>query len=200
MKFCPRTATSITISGLPNSSKIYKGYSSYEGAHSAWDGFASTGQLLSDVATSLGSKPYPTPPSPSVPSILAPPTTPQRAHVYNQRSASPLILQTPLTPCSEHSVGTPFGLTSSCTPTGAGNCLNTIQPTASPSTPRTPMSMQSRNAAALAIACEEAFRADQEDFWVVFTSTAPGVYQGWSVSMIIISFYNAEIHISQRSW
>ena len=198
MKFCPRTATSIAISGLPNSSKIYKGYSSYEGAHSAWDGFASTGRLPSDVATSLGSKPYPTPPSPSAPSVLAPPMTPQRAHVYNQRSASPLISQTPLTPRSGRSVGTPFGLTSSRTPAGAGNGLNTIQPTASPSAPRTPMSTQSRNAAALAIAREEAFRADQEDFWVVFTGTAPGVYQGWSVSMII-SFYNAEIHISQRS-
>ena len=50
------------------------------------------------------------------------------------------------------------------------------------------MSTQSRNAAALAIAREEAFRADQEDFWVVFTGTAPGVYQGRSVSTIIILF------------
>jgi hypothetical protein len=24
----------------------------------------------------------------------------------------------------------------------------------------------------------EAFRADREDFWVVFTGTAPGVHQG----------------------
>jgi len=38
--------------------------------------------------------------------------------------------------------------------------------------------MQQRNAAALVIAREEAFCADQEDFWVVFTSTAPGVHQG----------------------
>jgi len=188
MKFSPRTAASIAISGLANTSKIYKGYSSYEGAHSAWDGFASTGRLPSDVAASLGSKPYPTPPIPSAPSVLAPPTTPQHVHLYIHRSASPLISQTPLTPRSRCSVGTPLGPSSSRTPASAGNYLNTIQPTASPSASRTPMSMQSRNAAALVIAREEAFRADQEDFWVVFTGTAPGVYQGRSVSMIIISF------------
>ena len=37
--------------------------------------------------------------------------------------------------------------------------------------------MQGATAAAI-ILREEALRAEQEDFWVVFTGTAPGVYQG----------------------
>jgi hypothetical protein len=170
MKSRPRTAASIAISGLANSDKIYKGYSSYEGAHCAWDGFASTGQLPHDIAASLGSKPYPTPPiSSAPPGILAPPTTPQHVHVRDHHSPSSLISQTPLTPRRGHSVATPFGPSSSRTPTS----INT-----SPSAPRTPISTQSRNAAALAIVREEALRADKEDFWVVFTGIAPGVHQG----------------------
>ena len=153
MKFSPRTAASIAISGLPNASKIYKGYSLYEAAHSTWDGFASTGQLPSNVAALLGSKPYPTPPIPSAPGVLTPSTTSQHVHLYNHCSSSPPILQTLLTPHSGCSVDTPLG-PSSCTLTSTENYLNTIQPTASPSTP---MSMQSQNAAALAIAHEEAF-------------------------------------------
>lgn len=172
------TAASIAIFGLASSAKIYKGYSSYEGAHSAWEGFTNTGRLPPDVAASLGSKPYPKPPTPSARGISAPATTPQRVHVYNNRNASPLTPQTPLTPHRGRSAHTPLGSTSSHTYASAANHLNSVRPTPSPSTPRTPTSTQSRNAAAVAIAREESFRADQEDFWVVFTGTAPGVYQG----------------------
>ena len=35
-----------------------------------------------------------------------------------------------------------------------------------------------RTAAAALILREEAFRADNEDYWVVFTGLAPGVHQG----------------------
>jgi len=155
MKFCSRTAASIAISGLANSSKIFKGYSLYEGAHHTWDEFASTSRLPSDIAVSLGSKPYPKPPTSSVPSVLAPPTTPQHVHMYNNRNTSPLLSETPLTPCSRHGVGTLLTPSSSHTPASTGNHLNTNQPTASPSTQRTPLSTQSQNAIALAIAHEE---------------------------------------------
>jgi len=152
MKFYSRTAASAAIFGLASSSKIYKGYSSYEDAHNAWDGFASTGRLPPDVAASLGSKQYPKPPTPSMCGVLAPPMTPQRAHVYNNHNASPLISQTPLTPHRGHSVGTLLGSTSSRTPASTGNHLNSTRPTPSPSTPT-----QSRNAAVAAIAREESF-------------------------------------------
>jgi hypothetical protein len=45
--------------------------------------------------------------------------------------------------------------------------------------------MQQRTAAACVIAHKEAFPADQEDFGVVFTGTAPGVYQGQRVAVIM---------------
>ena len=154
-----RTTTATAISGLKNSRKVYKGYTSYEDAHSAWDEFAGTGCLPHDVAVTLGSKPYPTPPISSTARVSAPPTTPKR------RSASPLYLQTPYTPRSGPSSST------------YGNRLIPIAMLSSPS-PSTPISTQSRNAASLAVVREEAFRADQEDFWVVFTGAAPGVHQG----------------------
>ena len=178
MKFESRTAASAAVFGLASSSKVYKGYKSYEDAHGAWDGFATTGRLPADVAASLGSKAYPKPPTPSVRGVSAPPTTPQRVQLHDNRNASPLISQSPLTPLRGRSVGSPLGSTSSRAPTRAGNHLHSIRPTPSPSTPRIPTSTQSRNAIATAIAREESFRADQEDFWVVFTGTAPGVYQG----------------------
>ena len=178
MKFESRTAASATVFGLASSSKVYKGYKSYEDAHGTWDGFATTCQLPADVAVSLGSKAYLKPPTPSVRGVSAPPTTPQRVQLHNNRNASPLISQSPLTPLRGRSVGSPLGSTSSRAPTRAGNHLHSIRPTPSPSTPRIPTSTQSRNAIATAIAREESFRADQEDFWVVFTGTAPGVYQG----------------------
>jgi hypothetical protein len=163
----------MAISGLENSRKVYKGYHSYEDAHSAWDGFVSTSHLPRDVAVSLGSRPYPTPPIPSTPSRFSAestlPTTPQHVHTYIRSGSLPL--QTPYTPRSGRGVSTtPIGPSTS---TYAGNV-----PIALPSSPRTPISMQSRNAAALAVVRGEAFRADQEDFWVVFTGMAPGVYQG----------------------
>jgi hypothetical protein len=145
LRSCPRTAAALAISGLDFSSRVFKGYTSYEAAHSAWDGFTSTGHLPPDVAMSLGTRPYPTPPIPSATRVLSPPSTPQRVYA----SSTPM----PHTPRSTHT------------------------PAASPSTPRTLASTPTRNAAALAIA-REALRADQEDFWVVFTGTAPGVYQG----------------------
>jgi hypothetical protein len=160
----------MAISGLKNSNKVYKGYYSYEDAHSAWDGFAITGCLPNDVAMSLGSKPYPTPPIPSTPRVSTLPTTPKRAHAYNYGSTSPLPLLTPYTPHSGRSVSTPLGEPSS----------SAFIPIVSPSPLSTPISMQSRNAAALVRG--EAFRADQEDFWVVLTGTAPGVHQGRWVS------------------
>ena len=69
-----RTATATAISGLENSRKVYKGYTSYEDAHSAWDEFAGTGCLPHDVAATLGSKPYPTPPISATARVSAPPT------------------------------------------------------------------------------------------------------------------------------
>lgn len=170
-----RTAASVAISGLEDSSKIYKGYSSYEDAHSAWNEFMGTGHLPSDVAATLGSKPYPTPPTSAPPDILSPPTTPQRGHTSRHHSASPLPSQTPFTPRGGHAVPTRMP---SRSPANAGNRLNTIRPIASASAPSTPTSMQSRSAVALAIVHEEALRADQEDFWVVFTGIAPGVHRG----------------------
>jgi hypothetical protein len=172
----PRTAASIAISGLEDSSKIYKGYSSYEDAHSAWNEFMATGHLPSDVAATLGSKPYPTPPIPSAPlDNLSPPTTPQRGHTSRHHLASPLPSQNLFTARSGHTVPT---ATSSRSPANAGNRLNTIRPIMSASAPSTPTSTRSRSAAALAIVHEEARRADQEDFWVVFTGIAPGVHRG----------------------
>lgn len=65
------------------------------------------------------------------------------------------------------------------TPRGTHTVIPVASPTArSTQVPSTSTSTQGRNAVALAIAREEAFRADQEDFWVVFTGTAPGVHQG----------------------
>ena len=65
------------------------------------------------------------------------------------------------------------------TPRGTHTVIPAASPTArSTQGPSTSTSTQGRNAVALAIAREEAFRADQEDFWVVFTGTAPGVHQG----------------------
>ena len=167
LSFCLRTVASAAISGLANTRKVYKGYSSYEGAHSAWDGFASTGRLPHDVAATLGSRPYPVPPIPSSPRVFAPPHTPQRSHTYDHHAVSPhSSTPTPLTPCSAHGVPTTTGPLSSHI---------SVVPR---SLPTTPMSTQSRNTATLTIAREEALRADQEDFWVVFTGIAPGVYQG----------------------
>jgi hypothetical protein len=98
-----------------------------------------------------------------------------QSHPQPPDIAVPLLffLQTPYTPCSGH-VFTPLGGPSSST---YGNRLTSnVSPSNSPSS--TLISTQRRNAAALAVVREEAFRADQEDFWVVFTGTAPGVYQG----------------------
>lgn len=167
-----RTATSQAISGLPNSAKVYKGYSSYEEAHAAWDGFAFSGRLPIDVAVSLGSRQYPTPPIlPAAPRVTSPPTTPQHTQAYNHHSASasPLRSRTPGTQHSRPSVTPPFGFSSPRTPR-VGNRLDAI---ASPS----PSSSQISAAAAL-IVREESFRADLEDFWVVFTGPDPGVHQG----------------------
>ena len=189
----PRTVASMAISGLEDSSKVYKGYSSYHDAHSAWNEFANTGCLPGDVVLSLGSKLYPVPPILSVPShSLVPPTTPQRVHAYNHHSASPIPSQTLFTPRSGHTVATP---SSSYAPANTGNRLNTIRPIVLPSAPSTPTPTQSRSAAVLAIAHEEAFRADHEDFWVVFTSITPGVHQGWQVSIIVPSILYVEILI-----
>ena len=183
----------MAISGLEDSSKVYKGYSSYHDAHSAWDEFANTGRLPSDVALSLGPKPYPIPPILSVPPHpLVPPTTPQHVRAYNHHSASPIPSQTPFTPRSGHTVATP---SSSHAATNTGNRLNTIRPIVLPSAPSTPTSMQSRSTTALAIAREEAFRADHEDFWVVFTGITPGVHQGRQVSIIVSSIFYVEILI-----
>jgi hypothetical protein len=158
----------MAIIGLENSRKVYKGYHSYEDAHSAWEGFTGTGLLPRDVAATLGSKPYPTPPISSTPTRVSAPVTPTTPRC---RSASPLYLQTPYTPRSRH-VSTPLGGPSSST---YGNRLIPIaSPSRSPSS--TPISMRSRNATALAAVQEEAIRADQEDFWVVFTGTSPGVH------------------------
>jgi hypothetical protein len=177
LSFCLRTVASAAISGLANKKKVYKGYSSYEGAHSAWDGFASTSRLPHDVAATLGSRLYPAPPISSSPRIFAPPSTPQCSHAYDHHVVSPHSLtSTPLTPCTTHGVPTMTGPLSSCSPFSPGNHL--VPPAVPRSLPTTPTSTQSRNAAALAIAREEAFRADQEDFWVVFTGIAPGVHQG----------------------
>ena len=143
-----------------------------------------TGHLPADMAMTLGSKVYPTPPALSAPPhIPAPPSTPQRASGHHASASSfvppsPTPTQTLRTPHSAPGVSAPFGPSPSRTPIHAGNWLNTIQPTASPFTPRAPTLTQQRNAAALVIVREEAFRADQEDFWVVFTGTAPGVHQG----------------------
>jgi hypothetical protein len=181
---CFRAAASMAISGLENSRKVFKGYRSYQDAHSAWDGFVSTSRLPRDVAVSLGSGPYPTPPILLTPSRVsaesALPTTPQHVHTYNCSGSLPL--PTPHTPRSRRGVSTELGGPSSST--YAGNHI----PIALPSSPSTPISMQRRNAAALAVVREEAFRADQEDFWVVFTGMAPGVYQGRWVYLSCISF------------
>jgi hypothetical protein len=167
-----KTAASHAISGLEDENKIYKGYSSYHEAHGAWEEFVSTGRLPGDMALSLGSKPYPVPPilpAPPGPHPLVPPTTPQRVRAYNSHSASPIPSQTLFTPRSGHAAATPSS-------TSTGNRLNT--PIVLPSTPSTPTLPQSRSAAALAIVLEEALRADNEDFWVVFTGITPGVHQG----------------------
>ena len=147
-------AASMALSGLEDSRKIFKGYSSYHDAHSAWDEFATTARLPGDVVLSLGSKPYPIPPILSVPPCpLVPPTTPQRVHAYNPHSASPIPSQTLFTPHSGHTVAMPL---SSHASANTGNRLNTIRPIVLPSALSTPTPMQSRNAAALAIAHEEA--------------------------------------------
>lgn len=154
LKSRPRTAAALAISAVESSRKVFKGYVSYEAAHSAWDGFTTTGHLPSDVAMSLGTRSYPTPPIPSTPSrVSAPPSTPQR------------LIPMPLTPRSTY---TPI---KTVKPTVPRHC-----DTLSPSAPSA--SIQTRNTAALAIAREAAFQADQEDFWVVFTGTSPGVHQG----------------------
>lgn len=173
-----RTTAALATSGLEYSSKVFKGYSSYDAAHSAWNGFMETGNLPTDVAASLGTRTYPTPPTPTVPTYVSPPTgASQHVRAYDHRcvSESPLISQQPTSmPFTPHRVPTSFGPSSSRTPIKAGNRLNTVQ-SMSPSASRTPPSTQQRD---LTTAREEAFRADQEDFWVVFTGTAPGVHQG----------------------
>jgi hypothetical protein len=196
--FFPRTAASLAISGLEDSSKVYKGYSSYHDAHSAWDEFASTGHLPGNVAASLGSKPYPIPPILSaLPHPLVPPTTPQRFHAYNHRSASPIPPKTLFTPHSRHTVATP---SSSQSPANTGNRLNTIRPIVLFSAPSTPTPIQNRSATALALVQEEAFRAQHEDFWVVFTGITPGVHQGWQVSIIVPLFYMLKfLYLSEAS-
>jgi hypothetical protein len=146
--FYPRTSAAKAISGLANTSKVYKGYHSYEDAHSAWNGFVSTGRLPIDVAVSLGSRPYPTPPiTLTSPCVLSPLTTSQRIH-----EAPPLI-------SPGRSVATPgsFGLASPHTPTRAGNHLNhdAIHHIVSPSHLSAP-STPSRIAATLRIVQEEA--------------------------------------------
>ena len=90
-----RTATVQAISGLANSAKVYKGYSSCEDAHIAWEGFIKSGRLPIDVAVSLGSRPYPTPPILPAPHVLSSPTTPQHAQVSNHhiRSRVPQVLR-----------------------------------------------------------------------------------------------------------
>ena len=160
-----RTATAQAISGLANSAKVYKGYSSCEDAHIAWEGFVKSGRLPIDVAVSLGSRPYPTPSIlPAAPRVMSSPTTPQHAQVSNHHIRS----RPPGTPHSERSETPPFGFSSPRTP----RVRNRFDAFATPS----PSSQIS--AAAALIVREEAFRADLEDFWVVFTGAAPGVHQG----------------------
>jgi hypothetical protein len=196
--FFPRTATSLAISGLEDSSKVYKGYSSYHDAHSAWDEFASTGRLPGDVAVSLGSKPHSIPPILlAPPHPLVPPTAPQRVHAYNHRSASSIPPKTLFTPHSRHTIATP---SSSQSPANTGNCLNTIRPIVLPSAPSTSTLIQNRSAAALALVQEEAFWAQHEDFWVVFTGITPGVHQGRQVSIIVPLFYMLKfLYLSKAS-
>jgi hypothetical protein len=170
----PRTTTASAVSGLDYASKVFKGYTSYDAAHSAWDRFVETGNLPPDVAATLGTRSYPTPPTTTVPTHVSVPTdTSQRVRAYDHRCVSPPISQKPTPmPLTPRRAPTPFG-TSPHTPIKAGNRLNTNSPSASHTPPST--HVQRRD---LAIAREEAFRADQEDFWVVFTGLAPGVHQG----------------------
>ena len=115
-----RTATTQAISGLAKSAKVYKGYSSCEDAHIAWEGFVKLGRLPIDVAVSLGSRPYPTPSIlPAAPRVMSSPTTPQHAQVSNHHICS----HPPGTLHSEHSETPPFGFSSPRTPR-VGNCLD----------------------------------------------------------------------------
>ena len=83
------------------------------------------------------------------------------------------------TPHGGRREATQLGLSSPFPPSRGGNLLHTIQPIVSPSGSSNPTSRASATAAAAAnILRLEAFQADQEDFWVVFTGTAPGVHQG----------------------
>ena len=135
------------ISRLESSCKVFKGYSTYEDAHAAWDGFTSTGHLPIDVAVSLGSRPCPIPHillGAPHPHYLSSPTTPRHDRVYNPRSTSPLISQTLVTLHSGRRDATPFRLSSPHIPTRAGNCLNTMLPIVSSSG-----SMQGATAAAI---------------------------------------------------
>jgi hypothetical protein len=182
----------LAIAGLADLKKVYKGYDSYDEAHRAWDRFTSTGRLPSDVAVSLGSNPYPIPPNVlAAPSILSSPrsvlSSPKHPNtiVYHRQSASPLASPSLDTNNSAARLAMPFRLSSPHTPSRAVNRLNTIQPIATPSALSSPTSIQNRTAATHVMVCEEAFRADQEDFSVVFTGTAPGVYKGRYVSIIM---------------
>ena len=95
----PRTAAALAISGLDFSSRVFKGYNSYEAAHSAWDGFTSTGRLPVDVASTLGSRSYPTPP------VAPPPVTPQhQVPAYSILiSPTPHRTHTPIKPAASPS-------------------------------------------------------------------------------------------------
>jgi hypothetical protein len=109
--------------------KIYKRYASYEAAYHGWDGFLKTGYLPADVAMTLGSNLYLTPPAILVPSRLpAPPSTPQCGHHTSASSfvpSSPTLTQSPHAPYSIPGVSALFG-PSSCTVIYAGNQLNTV--------------------------------------------------------------------------
>ena len=135
------------------------------------------------MAVSLGSRPYPTPPIlpfPVAPRVFSSPTTPRHTQASN-----PIRLRTPGT---QHS-GRDDGFSSPRTPRIGNRFLTSPSP--SPSSQIT--------AVAALLAREEAFRADLEDFWVVFTGAAPGVHQGRQVLMFSIIIIYAEHLFSEAA-
>lgn len=158
-----RAACSAATSGFSN--KVYKGFGSYNEAHSVWHDFANRNVLPPDVLIGLNGRPAPLPPTVSQPNIggLADPP-------FKSPLQAPATIGSPRRP-----IVTPFF---NCSQAEEAFKMPSALCTRSPAHDGLTLKIEATLPAATQNLVGSRKASDAEDFWVVLTGTSPGVYKG----------------------